>query len=361
MFYLNFVGLSFAPPPKCVIKLLKRTGDDCKNSRWWYLDPKREKTRFSNQFLYACCGEVYPSMGDKNFEAYFFKGRKERFERHQFIEQTGKRLDYCLSENPSQLSFHLSNSSEKVCKPTDIEMIERHVKTIEKDGEKISEEIKSIQQRNDLIYRNNSLRKGIKEQKEYNDNTLTTIKEILDRISNAEDGAEKELAKLKELFAGKTTSKSKLMKKRSKKENKCKTKAIAWKRLEKATRIFINKYFGSGKFEEAFPMGVKNKTSEKMFTEKDVITQKMKRNKTDAKVFRLLSRKDALTKECREKLILILKIEQAKEGKKISVRLACMLSHNSYVSLFLLTDMNAYVKFRNGRSTIVLMPVDSSY
>ena len=53
-------------------------------------------------------------------------------------------------------------------------MIERHVKTIEKDGEKISEEIKSIQQRNDLIYRNNSLRKGFKEQKEYNDNTLTT-------------------------------------------------------------------------------------------------------------------------------------------------------------------------------------------
>ena len=61
-------------------------------------------------------------------------------------------------------------------------------------------------------------------------------------------------------------------------------------------------------------MGLKNKTSEKMFTEKDVIKQKMKRNKTDAKVFRLLSRKDALTKECREKLILILKIEQAKEG-----------------------------------------------
>ena len=104
------------------------------------------------------------------------------------------------------------------------------------------------------------------------------------------------------------------MKKRSKKENKRKTKAIAWKRLEKATRIFISKCFGSGKFEEAFPMGLKNKTSEKMFTEKDVITQKMKRNKTDAKVFRLLSRKDALTKECREKLILILKIEQAKEG-----------------------------------------------
>ena len=193
-------------------------------------------------------------------------------------------------------------------------MIERHVKTIEKDGEKISEEIKSIQQRNDLIYRNNSLRKGFKEQKEYNDNTLTTLKEILDRISNAKDGAEKELAKLKELFAGKTTSKSKLMKKRSEQENKRKTKAIAWKRLEKATRIFISKCFGSGKFEEAFPMGLKNKTSEKMFTEKDVITQKMKRNKTDAKVFRLLSRKDALTKECREKLILILKIEQAKEG-----------------------------------------------
>ena len=187
------------------------------------------------------------------------------------------------------------------------------MKTIEKDGEKISEEIKSIQQRNDLIYRNNSLRKGFKEQKEYNDNTLTTLKEILDRISNAKDGAEKELARLKELFAGKTTSKSKLMKKRSKKENKRKTKAIAWKRLEKATRIFISKCFGSGKFEEAFPMGLKNKMSEKMFTEKDVITQKMKRNKTDAKVFRLLSRKDDLTKECREKLILILKIEQVKE------------------------------------------------
>ena len=61
-------------------------------------------------------------------------------------------------------------------------------------------------------------------------------------------------------------------------------------------------------------MGLKNKTSEKMFTEKDVITQKMKRKKTDAKVFRLLSIKDALTKECREKLILILKIEQAEEG-----------------------------------------------
>ena len=111
-------------------------------------------------------------MGDKNFEAYFFKERKERFERHQFIEQIGKRLDYCLSENPS----HSSNSSKKVCKPTDIEMIERHVKTIEKDGEKISEEIKSIQQRNDLIYRNNSLRKGFKEQKEYNNNNPYYIK-----------------------------------------------------------------------------------------------------------------------------------------------------------------------------------------
>ena len=314
MFYLNFLGLPFAPPPKCVIEPLERTGDECKNSRWWYLDPKTEKTRFSDQFLYACYGEAYPSMEDKNFEAYFFKERKEHFERHQFIEQTRKRLDYCLSENPSQLGFHLSSSSKKVCKPTDIEMIERHVKTIEKDGEKISEEIKSIQQRNDLIYRNNSLRKGFKEQKEYNDNTLTTLKEILDRISNAKDGAEKEFAKLKELFAGKTTSKSKLMKKRSKKENKRKTKAIAWKRLEKETRIFISKCFGRGKFEEAFPMRLKNKMSEKMFTEKDVITQKMKRNKTDAKVFRLLSRKDALTKECREKLILILKIEQAKEG-----------------------------------------------
>ena len=32
-------------------------------------------------------------------------------------------------------------------------------------------------------------------------------------------------------------------------------------------------------------MGLKNKTSKKMFTEKDVITQKMKRNKTGAKVF----------------------------------------------------------------------------
>ena len=53
------------------------------------------------------------------------------------------------------------------------------------------------------------------------------------------------------------------MKKRSKKENKRKTKAIAWKRLEKATRIFISKCFGSGKFEEAFPVGLKNKTSEK--------------------------------------------------------------------------------------------------
>ena len=150
MFYLNFLGLPFAPPPKCVIEPLKRTGDDCKNSRWWYLDPKTEKTRFSNQFLYTCYGEAYPSMGDKNFEAYFFKERKERFERHQFIEQTGKRLDYCLSENPSQLGFHLSSSSKKVCKPTDIEMIERHVKIIEKDGEKISEEIRVFN--NGMIY-----------------------------------------------------------------------------------------------------------------------------------------------------------------------------------------------------------------
>ena len=89
------------------------------------------------------------------------------------------------------------------------------------------------------------------------------LKEILDRISNAKDGAEKELAKLKELFAGKTTSKSKLMKKRSKKENKRKTKTIAWKRLEKATRIFISKCFGSRKFEEAFPMGLKNKLNDR--------------------------------------------------------------------------------------------------
>ena len=92
MFYLNFVGLPFAPPPKCVIEQLERTGDECKNSRWWYLDPKTEKPRFSNQFLYACYGEAYPSMEDKNFEAYFFKERKNTSKDTNLLNRQGRDL-----------------------------------------------------------------------------------------------------------------------------------------------------------------------------------------------------------------------------------------------------------------------------
>ena len=68
-------------------------------------------------------------------------------------------------------------------------MTERHVKTIKKDGEKISEEIKSIQQRNDLIYRNNSLRvaPSVKDERVYAIATKSLLQERKWRFSSLKD------------------------------------------------------------------------------------------------------------------------------------------------------------------------------
>ena len=161
-----------------------------------------------------------------------------------------------------------------------------------------------IKGKNDVIFKENTLRRGYDEQESYNDKTLVECEAFLNEVVQQKERLMEEIETLKDIFKGKIPlPKGRCSEARCTKENKRKVGATSWKRKEGYIKSFMNKCFGPSALAECFPGGLKDTSSKKVLDEKDILTHIGKPRKTDGKVIEVLVRKKALTEGCKSKLI----------------------------------------------------------
>ena len=137
----------------------------------------RSRTRFYNEFLAASFEIAAPYM-QGGYDTYFYQEREERWHRQEEILKHKTALGYIMSDNPSQLGYYLGNKALK--KPAHIPLVRKHIAKLKSVGSYLEKQIKTIQARNDQIYKSNHIRKGFEEQKTYNDSTLAELSNLLE-------------------------------------------------------------------------------------------------------------------------------------------------------------------------------------
>ena len=202
----------------------------------------------------------------------------------------------------------------------DISLLKKHEQDIKKFERYLKEQISLIKGKNDVIFKENTLRRGYDEQNRYNDETLVKCEAFLNEVVQQKKRLMEEIETLKDIFRGKIPlPKGRCSEARRIKENKRKVRATSWKRTEGYIKSFINKCFGPSALAECFPGDLKDTSSKKVLHEKDILTHIGKPSKTDGKVIEVLVRKKALTEGCKSKLMKLLRVKvdpQKPEGSK---------------------------------------------